>query len=104
MHTYLIDSEEVLFRCAAPVYATVYLVGDFNRWRAGRTPMRYEDGAWQVRLPLASGCYQYGFLIGTELVKGRPLRVPTERERQQDRRLLGLAGTHTCLRHPWKWN
>lgn len=104
MHTYELDANAVAFVCAAPVYTTVYLVGDFNRWRAGRTPMRFEDGAWRVRLRLAPGVHTYGFLIGTELVASAAVRVPTEQERNFDRRLLWLAGTHTCLRHPWKWN
>jgi 1,4-alpha-glucan branching enzyme len=104
MHTYELETNEVEFRCPAPIWTPAYLVGDFNRWRGGHTPMRYTDVAWRVRLRLPAGVHAYAFLIGTELVESAAVRVPTERERQQDRRLLWLAGTHTCLRHPWKWN
>lgn len=66
--------------------------------------MRYADGAWRTRLRPAPGPHVYAFLIGTELVASATVRVPTEQERRLERQLLWLTGTHTCLRHPWKWN
>jgi hypothetical protein len=50
--------------------ASVSLVGDFNDWDAGRTPMRaVRRGVWTAVLPLSPGRYRYAFLVnGTEWI------------------------------------
>ena len=40
------------------------LAGDFNSWNPDLAPMRLMDeGAFQVRLPLGPGRYQYRYVI-----------------------------------------
>ena len=53
------------FVVVAPGAASVSLVGDFNDWEIGATPMRPSDatGVWSVTLPLAPGRYRYSFLV-----------------------------------------
>ncbi len=50
----------------------VSLVGDFNDWDHGRTPLRRVangDGLWTVDVPLPAGTHKYSFLVdGTEWV------------------------------------
>jgi hypothetical protein len=43
----------------------VALVGDFNDWRLGATPMRRvsRDGLWSVVVPLAPGRHVYSFVV-----------------------------------------
>ena len=54
------------FVVVAPRAATVALVGDFNDWDAGRTPMRrvrQDESVWTAVIPLTPGRYRYGFLV-----------------------------------------
>ena len=53
------------FIIIAPSASSMSLVGDFNDWDAGRTPMTRvsDDGAWSVTLPLAAGRYEYQFVV-----------------------------------------
>jgi hypothetical protein len=55
----------VRFTLVAPGASTVSLVGDFNDWQAGATPMEgpVTDGVWTVTVPLAPGRYRYAFLV-----------------------------------------
>ena len=49
----------------------VSLVGDFNDWQAGSTPLRRAsaDGLWTVEVPLEPGRYTYAFVVdGTRWV------------------------------------
>ncbi len=57
--------EVVRFVLAAPGASEVALVGDFNDWDPGATPLRRADrgGVWVVDVPLAPGRHEYGFLI-----------------------------------------
>ena len=58
--------EVVHFAIMAPTARTVALVGDFNGWDANATPLRAVSagpGLWTVTVPLASGTYQYAFVI-----------------------------------------
>jgi hypothetical protein len=56
--------EPVGFALAAPNARSVALVGEFNDWDPGSTPLaRGADGRWQVVLPLAAGRYEYAFLV-----------------------------------------
>jgi hypothetical protein len=59
------------FVIIAPGASRVALVGDFNDWNVGATPMRRADGngIWSVTVPLAPGRYRYSFLVdGTRWV------------------------------------
>jgi hypothetical protein len=58
------------FSIAAPGAARVSLVGDFNRWQAGATPLsRLGDGeSWGVRLALPPGRHVYAFVVDGKLV------------------------------------
>lgn len=53
------------FVVVAPGASSVSLVGDFNDWDIGATPMRPSDATdvWSVILPLAPGRYRYSFLV-----------------------------------------
>lgn len=44
---------------------SVSLIGDFNDWDAGATPMVYDSthAAWSVTVPLIPGLHQYQFLV-----------------------------------------
>jgi hypothetical protein len=57
------DTRAVFLRLAAPA-SRVAVVGDFNDWDPGRTPLRPSaDGGWMVELHLKPGRYHYTFLI-----------------------------------------
>jgi hypothetical protein len=53
------------FRFFAPQAASVSLVGDFNGWNVGKTPMtRVNNGVvWEVTVPLSVGRHEYSFVI-----------------------------------------
>ncbi len=55
----------VPFVLYAPGAHSVALVGDFNGWDTGATPLRAtgSSGAWVVTVPLPPGRYRYAFLI-----------------------------------------
>jgi 1,4-alpha-glucan branching enzyme len=55
----------VQFVVLAPSANAVSLVGDFNDWDEGATPMApmESDGLWSVTVPLAPGRYRYSFLV-----------------------------------------
>jgi len=57
--------EVVQFVLVAPQAVTVALVGDFNDWDPGRTPLRVTagGGVWSVNLPLRPGPHQYAFVV-----------------------------------------
>ena len=56
---------EVEFVLAAPGASEVVLVGDFNGWKPGATPLQatQRDGIWSVTVPLVPGRHEYAFLI-----------------------------------------
>lgn len=58
-------ASDVPFVLYAPGAHSVALVGDFNGWDRGATPLRPAGsaGAWVVSLPLPPGRYRYAFLI-----------------------------------------
>lgn len=70
----------VVFSLHAPEARTVALVGDFNGWHAGATPMtRQADGWWRAIVPLRPGAYQYKFRVnGGQWLEdpSNPLRLP----------------------------
>ena len=55
----------VQFVVVVPRAQTVSLVGDFNDWSAGATPMHPAAGGsiWSVTIPLTTGRYRYAFLV-----------------------------------------
>lgn len=59
----------VKFVLVAPQAKEVALVGDFNRWDAGATPMTRTPtgGTWSVALPVTAGRHLYAFVVdGTQ--------------------------------------
>ncbi len=63
-------SKEVRFAIDAPNAKDIYLVGDFNQWKADETHRlsRSSDGKWEKKLGLSSGRYKYKFIIDGEWV------------------------------------
>jgi len=55
----------VQFVVVARGASSVALVGDFNDWDTGRTPMRLtsQGGIWSVVIPLTPGRHRYAFLV-----------------------------------------
>lgn len=52
------------FSLYAPEAHEVFLVGDFNGWRADDLKTRkFKDGTWRKALSLKAGTYQYLFLV-----------------------------------------
>ena len=51
------------FVLVAPQASSVALVGDFNDWDPGRSPMQTAQGVWATTVPLAPGRYRYAFLV-----------------------------------------
>jgi hypothetical protein len=57
-------TQVVQFVLVAPRAASVALVGDFNDWDPGRTPLRpAATGVWSVNVPLQPGQHQYAFVV-----------------------------------------
>jgi hypothetical protein len=55
---------------------SVSLVGDFNDWAGGSTPLtRLESGVWTASVPLPPGRHVYAFLVDGTLLKADP-RAP----------------------------
>ena len=50
--------------------SSVAIVGDFNDWEEGGSPLRREsEGVWAITIPLAPGRYHYTFVVdGTKWV------------------------------------
>lgn len=66
------SSEQMMeFVFVAPSASSVAIVGDFNDWEEGGSPMQRKNqpGVWTITIPLAPGRYQYTFVVdGTEWV------------------------------------
>jgi 1,4-alpha-glucan branching enzyme len=56
---------QVEFVLTAPEASQVMLVGDFNGWSPGATPLRASQrgGIWSVTVPLTPGRHEYAFLV-----------------------------------------
>jgi hypothetical protein len=71
----------VEFVLMAPEASEVVLVGDFNGWRPGATPLRPSErqGIWSVTVPLSPGRHEYAFLVDGKhwLPDPRAPRAPT---------------------------
>lgn len=57
--------EVTQFVLVAPEAASVAVVGDFNDWNFGATPLARQagDGLWWVTVPLRPGRYRYAFVV-----------------------------------------
>ncbi|MBN2298140.1 MAG: AAA family ATPase [Deltaproteobacteria bacterium] len=55
----------VLFSYYAPEAEKVYVVADFNEWKANHTPLQNIEGTgvWQKMVPLKKGRYEYKFFV-----------------------------------------
>lgn len=57
------------FYCYAPDAKEVYIVGDFNGWQIGSSPMKRQvDGTWTATVQLHHGHHQYYFLVDGKVV------------------------------------
>ena len=58
-------AQHVVFAFVAPAASNVSLVGEFNDWDTGATPLSLVDsrGVWSVTLPLRPGRYLYMFVV-----------------------------------------
>ena len=59
------EGSVVRFVVSAPGASTVALVGDFNAWNVGATPLvaTESDGVWTVTVPLPAGRHEYAFVV-----------------------------------------
>jgi hypothetical protein len=58
----------------------VSIVGEFNGWTPGKTPLtRLDSGLWTVTVPLTPGRHVYAFVLDDTLVKADP-RAPKVRD------------------------
>lgn len=53
--------KKVAFSLDAPQASSVAIVGDFNDWKP--TPLSRKGSAWEIRVRLAPGQYNYAFVI-----------------------------------------
>jgi len=53
----------VKFVLIAPQATNVSLVGDFNGWDSGASPMKATDGTWTVFVSLQPGLHTYSFVV-----------------------------------------
>lgn len=75
---------------------SVSVVGDFNGWNPGRTPMtRASDGdLWAVTLPIMPGRHMYAFMVDDSVYTLDP-RAPKARDRD-----LGTDGSVAIVGKP----
>jgi 1,4-alpha-glucan branching enzyme len=65
-------AKPINFFCVAAEAKMVFLVGDFNDWRAGAHPMvRQPDGSWHIVVAVHHGHHRYQFLVD-----GKPVLDP----------------------------
>ncbi|MDH4155200.1 MAG: isoamylase early set domain-containing protein [Nitrospira sp.] len=81
----------VMFEYFDPVAKIVTLVGEFNHWNTTARPMKRDAGGlWTVKLRLASGSYQYKFVINGERWEEDPLNL---------HRMMNEHGTFNSIRN-----
>jgi 1,4-alpha-glucan branching enzyme len=57
-------TKEIQFEFPAPDAKEVHLVGSFNNWDTGKTPMKKDKkGIWKKTLSLEAGKYEYRFFV-----------------------------------------
>lgn len=64
----------VEFGFAAPHASSVALVGDFNNWDPGATPLRAAStgGVWSVEVPVSPGRHLYAFVVDGKVWRPDP--------------------------------
>ncbi len=73
------DVQVVQFVLVAPGARSVALVGDFNDWDSGATPLRAAGGGrrvWSVEVPLEPGRHRYAFVVDGEEWVADPAAPP----------------------------
>ncbi len=72
--------EGTWFRQPSSIGASIFVSGDFNNWSDRSSPLELSAAgdAWEIRLPLKSGVYQYRLLVDGQWMPDphNPLRVP----------------------------
>jgi hypothetical protein len=64
-------TQQMEFLFVAPSASSVAIVGDFNDWEEGGSPLRRvgDKGVWAITIPLAPGRYHYTFVVdGTKWI------------------------------------
>lgn len=82
------------FVLVAPEAAAVTLVGDFNDWNVGATPLvrSVGDGVWSVTVPLAPGRYRYAFVVNGTVWRGDPEAPGLEDDFGQPNSVVTIGG------------
>ncbi len=59
------ESATVVFRCAAPLDARVYVAGSFNRWSSDKHALTHDaaTGLVQTSVTLPPGRHEYKFVV-----------------------------------------
>ncbi len=71
--------EDVVIKYSNPRASEVSIIGSFNNWEAGATPMKKEaKGAWTVTLHLPAGRYPYKFLVNRKEKIADPANAAAE--------------------------
>ncbi len=88
-----LTAEGMRFRYRAPGAGRVALVGGFNGWNPGRTPLAGPDGdgIWEVTLPVEAGTWRYAFVVDGDW------KTPPDAPRYEDD---GFGGTNGVLEVP----
>ncbi len=81
---------DVVVTYTNPRASEVSIIGSFNNWEAGATPMRKEGkGAWTVTLHLRAGKYPYKFLVDRKQKIADPANASVEPD--------GFGGSNSIL-------
>jgi len=85
------------FVLAAPGASRVDLVGDFNGWSAGTTPLRPvgSTGVWTVEVPLAAGAHEYAFVVDGREWRADPAAPRASRDDYGQPNSVITVGAHS---------
>ncbi|MFA4947988.1 MAG: isoamylase early set domain-containing protein [Candidatus Krumholzibacteriia bacterium] len=82
--------EDAVVKYTNPRASEVSIIGSFNNWDAGATPMKKEGkGAWTVTLHLRAGKYPYKFLVNRKQKIADPANAAAEPD--------GFGGSNSIL-------
>jgi hypothetical protein len=82
--------EDVVIKFSNAQASEVSIIGSFNNWEAGATPMKKEGkGAWTVTLHLRAGKYPYKFLVNRKQKIADPANAIAEPD--------GFGGSNSIL-------
>lgn len=82
--------KDVVVTYTNPRATEVSIIGSFNNWDAGATPMKKAGkGAWTVTLHLRAGTYPYKFLVSRKQKIADPMNAATEPD--------GFGGSNSIL-------